>query len=99
MQVYKVIKPSQQIGNFEIMSINSCTCCYCQTAHNASVFANGKQLVPILAKSMCVYVGNKKNPRAGLSDQGSRNLWDLLISCNEIRFFESDGFRFSATRH
>jgi len=59
MQVYKVIKPSQQIGNFEIMSINSCTCCYCQTAHNASVFANGKQLVPILAKSMCVYVGQK----------------------------------------
>lgn len=48
---------------------------------------------------MCLHVGKKIYSRAGLSDQGSRNLWDLLISCNEIRFFESDGFRFSATRH
>jgi len=94
-----VIKPSQQIVNFEIMSINSCTCRYCQTAHYASAVAHGEELVPILAKSMCVYVGKKIYSRAGLSDQGSRNSWDLLISCNEIRLFESDGFSFSATRH
>ncbi|KAL0051920.1 hypothetical protein WJX82_004494 [Trebouxia sp. C0006] len=43
--------------------------------------------------------GKKIHSRAGLSDQGSRSSWDLLISCNEISLFESDGFRFSATRH
>lgn len=42
--------------------------------------------------------GKRIYSRAGLSDQGSRSSWDLLISCNEIRLFESDGFSFSATR-
>lgn len=42
--------------------------------------------------------GKRIYSRAGVSDQGSRSSWDLLISCNEIRLFESDGFSFSATR-
>ncbi len=44
-----------------------------------------------------VHAGKKIYSRAGLSDQGSRGSWDLLISCKEIRLFEENGFRFSAS--
>ncbi len=61
MQQYRVVKPSQQIVDFEIMSITSCTCRYCQTAHNTFAFAHGQQVVPILAKSMYVFACRQKD--------------------------------------